>query len=52
MIQALGFQSLAHLCEADVIGNLNCSVNLNSFSISQLFLECSLNLETWLLEFF
>jgi hypothetical protein len=50
MIRALGFQSLAHLCEADVIGNLNCSVNLNSFSVSHLFLECSLSLEMWLRE--
>ena len=26
VIQSLGFQSLAHLCEADVIGNPDCVV--------------------------
>lgn len=26
VVQSLGFQSLAHLCEADVIGNLDYNV--------------------------
>lgn len=33
VVQALGFQSLAYLCEADVIGNLDFTVNLFALDV-------------------
>lgn len=40
VIQSLGFQSLGHLCEADVIGNPDCVVQSHSSALS-LLLKCA-----------
>lgn len=43
IIQALGFQSLSHLCEADVIGMLLCFAY--TFFAFICFIKCSLTLK-------